>query len=103
MGVRGSEGYIMQIANSSILYNIRGLWQGQSKNPRFPDIFLVRLGDFAEFPMDKPPILRKFTPGMLEMLKKMMATGVRDGALFGGIPPLVTDEEGRHEWTPRGE
>jgi hypothetical protein len=102
MGVRGSEGYIMQIANSSILYNIRGIWQGQSKNPRFPAVFLVQMGEYFEAPMDKHPFKGKITPDMLEMLKKMMATGVRDGALLGGIP-LVTGGEGRPEWTPRRE
>ncbi|HEX9883466.1 MAG TPA: FecR family protein [Desulfobaccales bacterium] len=87
MGVRGTEGYSLLVPNSSMLYCIQGIWQGRSKNPRFPDVFLVRLGDYIEFPMDKPPVLGKFTPGMLEMLKKMMAAGVRDSGLLGGGPP----------------
>jgi len=87
LGVRGTEGYHLQVPNSSILYCTHGIWQGQSKNPRFPNVFLLHMGDYAEFPMDKHPFLGKITPAMLEMLKKMMDTGVRDGALWGGGPP----------------
>jgi hypothetical protein len=87
MGVRGTEGYLLQGPNSSMLFSTQGIWQGQSINPRFPGVLLFLAGDYVEFAMDKPPILGKFTPDMLEMIKKMMATGVRDGALWGGGPP----------------
>ncbi|MFH1595827.1 MAG: FecR family protein [Pseudomonadota bacterium] len=87
MGVRGTGGYLLQIPNSSMLYCTQGIWQGQSKNPRFPNVFLLHMGDYAEFPMDKPPFMGRITPDMLEMLKKMMAAGVRDSGLLGGGPP----------------
>jgi hypothetical protein len=87
MGVRGTGGYLLQIPNSSMLYCIQGIWQGQSKNPNFPTVFLLHMGEYGEFPMDKHPFKGKITPDMLEMLKKMMATGVRDSALWGGGPP----------------
>jgi hypothetical protein len=88
MGVRGTGGYLLQIPNSSMLYCIQGIWQGQSKNPNFPNVFLVQVGEYFESPMDKPPVLGKTTPGMLEMLQRMMDTGVRDGALLGGLHNL---------------
>jgi hypothetical protein len=87
MGVRGSEGYLLQTANSSMLFSIEGIWQGQSINPRFPSVLLFLAGDYVEFPADKPPILGKFTPDMLSLIKKLMLTGVRDSALWGGGPP----------------
>jgi hypothetical protein len=87
MGVRGTEGSSLLAPNISMLYCTRGIWQGQSKNPRFPDVLLVHQGYYAGFPLDKPPFLGKITPEMLELLKKLMATGVRDGAWWGGGPP----------------
>jgi len=102
MGVRGTEGYLLQVPNSSILYCIYGIWQGQSKNLNFPNLLLLHMGEYGEFPMDKQPFMRQTTPAMLELLKKMMDTGVRDTGFLGGIP-LITGGERRPELTPRWE
>jgi hypothetical protein len=88
MGVRGTAGYSFIVPNGSIHFCTLGIWQGQAKNPNFPSVILVRVGDYAEFPMDKPPVLGKTTPAMWEIIQRMMHTGVRDGALLGGLPHL---------------
>jgi hypothetical protein len=102
MGVRGTESFTFNIPNRTFHYLIKGIMEVRHINPKIPGVVLLKAPPpvYTEIPPDQPVYLgRPVTPPMLEMLQKMMDTGVRDGALLGGIPPLVTGEEGRPEWT----
>jgi hypothetical protein len=83
IGVRGTETYSLQKPNSTLVYLIRGLLEVKSINPDLPAVLLLQAMHFTEVPLNQQPRLAKpITPADLEMLKKMMITGVTDSLSF---------------------
>lgn len=93
IGVRGTEWYTLLKPNATFVYLLTGLLGVRSSDPRIPDLLLLRDMQFTQVLLGLPPSpARPITPADLDMLKKLMDTGVPDVALFappgeGRIPP----------------
>ncbi len=90
-GVRGTEIYTVLLPNATGAYLISGLLEGRSNNPQIPETVLLNPMEFTLISRGQPPRLpKKITPAMLEMLKTLMNTGLKDTAFLGvgGGPSL---------------
>ncbi len=90
IGVRGTEWYSLLKPNATYAYLLYGLLSVGSSDPKIPALMMLRAGQFTQVPLDKAPLpARPFTPADLEMLKKLMDSGVPQTAMFeppGGGP-----------------
>jgi hypothetical protein len=83
-GVRGTETYTVLLPNATGGYLISGLLEGRSNNPQIPETVLLNPMEFTLIALGQPPRLpKKITPAMLETLKALMNTGLKDTAFLG--------------------
>lgn len=90
-GVRGTEKYTVLLPNATGAYLISGLLEARSNNPQIPGTVLLNPMEFTLVPLGQPPRLpKKITAAMLEMLKILMNTGLKDTTFLGvgGGPSL---------------
>ena len=85
LGVRGTENlHACMLPNATGAYLISGLLEGRSNNPQIPETVLLNPMEFTMVPLNQPPrAVRKITPAMLETLKILMDTGLKDSAFLG--------------------
>ncbi len=84
LGVRGTETYTVLFPNATGAYLIRGLLETRSNNPQLPETELLNAMEFTMIPMGQRPRKRgRITPVMLDTLKALMETGLKDTALLG--------------------
>ena len=94
IGVRGTEWYTLLKPNATNIYLLQGLLGVVSINPDIPGVLMLAPGRFTQVPQDRPPLpARPFTGADLDLLKKLMDSGVPDVARFelpGEGPALPT-------------
>lgn len=99
MGVRGTNWYSLLMPNFTSIYLVDGLLEAKSNNPKIPAVLLLEALHFTQVMMGMQPQLPKpITPAMLELLQRMMDTGIRDGALLGGALHIGGGTQGLPEF-----
>jgi hypothetical protein len=99
LGVRGTEWYTLLMPNFTSIYLVSGLLDVKSINPQLPAVLPLKGLEFTQVPRGMQPQLpQRLTPAMLEMLQKMMATGIGDRVLLGGGPQLGAGPQGLEEF-----
>lgn len=84
LGVRGTENYTVLLPNTTGAYLINGLLEVRSNNPKIPEIVLLNAMKFSVVPLGQPPKMgQPIPPGMLEMLKNVMNTGLNEKMFLG--------------------
>ncbi len=84
LGVRGTENYTVLLPGATGAYLINGLLEVRSNNPQIPETVLVNAREFTMVPLGQPPRMpRSITPAMLEALKALMNTGLKDTSYLG--------------------
>ena len=84
LGVRGSEAFTVQMPNATGVYSISGLWEVGSSNPQILGKEVLGANEFIMVPLGRPlGRKQKITPAMLETLKILMDTGLKDTAYLG--------------------
>ena len=87
LGVRGTETYTALLPNGTGAYLINGLLEARSNNPQIPETVLLNPMEFTMIDLGRPPRMpKKITPAMLEALKALMNTGLKDTAYLGVGP-----------------
>jgi len=95
IGVRGSNPILLLMPSFTSVYLPFGLLEVSSNNPQIP--YQVMLGNmqFTQIPLGKQPFLpQALTPAMLQMLEKMMTTGITPGMFWTGPPAGGTGTAG---------
>jgi hypothetical protein len=93
VGVRGSNPYILPRPTFTSVYLPEGLLDVSSSDPNIPFHVPVHTMEFTQIPLRKQPYWpQPMTPAMLQMLERMMTTGVTPGALYIGPPPAPGEE-----------
>lgn len=93
VGVRGSNPFILLMPSFTSVYLPEGLLDVSSNDPNIPLHVPVHSWEFTQIIGGQQPYLpQTMTPAMLQMLEKMMNTGVTLGALFVGPPPATGEE-----------
>ena len=83
ISVGGTEWYTLLKPNDTNAYLLQGLLRVASINQRIPEVVLLKPGQFTQVPMDKAPLpARPFTGAGLDLLKKLMDSGVPNVAFF---------------------
>jgi hypothetical protein len=99
LGVRGTEWYTLLMPNFTSIYLVSGLLDVKSINPQLPAVLPLKGLEFTQVPRGMQPHMpQRLTPAMLDMLKKMMATGIGDHVLLGGGPQLGVGAQGLGEF-----
>jgi hypothetical protein len=89
IGVRGTDWYTLLMPNFTSVYLVNGLLDVKSNQPQIPAVLPLQAMQFTQVVMGLQPQLAKpVTPAMLQMLRKMMNTGIRDHVQLGGAPHL---------------
>ena len=84
LGVRGTEKYTILLPNATGAYLISGLLEARSNNLQIPETVLLNPMEFTLIALGQPPRMpKKITPAMLEALKALMNTGLKDTAFWG--------------------
>ncbi len=84
LGVRGTETYTVLLPNATGAYLIEGLLEVSSNNPQIQGGQLLGRMEFSTIPRGQPPTMpRPISPAMLEMLKNLMNTGLKETAFLG--------------------
>ncbi|MFI5355025.1 MAG: FecR domain-containing protein [Desulfobaccales bacterium] len=84
LGVRGTETYTVLLPNATGAYLIEGLLELSSSNPQIQGGQLLQSMEFSTIPLGQPPTIpRPISPAMLEMLKNLMNTGLKETAFLG--------------------
>lgn len=84
LGVRGTENYTVHLPAATGAYLVSGLLEARSNNPQIPETVLLNTLEFTLIPLgQRPRLSRKITPAMLETLKVLMDTGLKDTAFLG--------------------
>jgi hypothetical protein len=79
IGVRGTEWYTLIRPNSTNVYNLSGLLELSSSNPRIIGSIFLQALEYREVRRDQVPgPARSITPAILTMLRRMMYTGVTE-------------------------
>jgi len=87
IGVRGTEWYTLILPSLTTVFNIEGLLDLRSSNPRVAGSLLLPALQFSEIRLDQPPgAPRDLTSGILSTLRRMM---------FSGPGPILSDPTGR--------
>jgi hypothetical protein len=88
VGIRGSNPYVLLRPLSTFVYLPEGLLDVRSSDPNIPLVVPVHSWEWTQTPAVRQPYLPKpMTPAMLQMLERMMDTGVI------GPPPASGEEE----------
>jgi hypothetical protein len=99
LGVRGTEWYTLLMPNFTNIYLVSGLLDVKSINPQLPAVLPLRGLEFTQVPRGMQPQLpQRLTPAMLEMLQKMMGTGIGGHVLLGGALHLGGGAQGLGEF-----
>jgi hypothetical protein len=84
MGVRGTETYTVLLPNATGAYLIDGLLELRSNNRQVQGVQLLKRMEFSTISLGQPPRMPKpISPAMLEMLKNLMNTGLKETAFLG--------------------
>jgi hypothetical protein len=84
LGVRGTETYTVLLPAATGAYLVSGLLTASSNNPQIPPSVLLKAMQFTMIPLGRPPGLPQvLTPGMLQALKNLMDTGLKESAYLG--------------------
>ena len=87
LGVRGTEWYTLLMPNFTSVYLLGGLLDLKSNIPTIPAVLPLQARQFTQVVRGMQPQLpQPITPAMLEMLRKMMDTGIQDNSLLGVWP-----------------
>ena len=91
LGVRGTETYTVLLPAATGAYLVSGLLAASSNNPQIPDSVLLNTMQFTMIPLGQPPRLpQDLTPAMLQVLKNLMVTGLKESAYLGaGAAPGI--------------
>jgi hypothetical protein len=93
VGVRGSNPYILPMPTFTSVYLPEGLLYVRSSDPNIPFRVPVHTMEFTQIPLRKQPYWpQPMTPAMVQMLERMMTTGVTPRALYIGPPPAPGEE-----------
>jgi hypothetical protein len=93
IGVRGTGWYTLLMPNFTSVYLVDGFLDVKSIIPQIPAVLLLKRMEFTQVLTGMQPQLSKhMTLEMLDLLKKMMVTGIRDSALVGGATHLGRGE-----------
>ena len=93
VGVRGSNPFLLLMPAFTSVYLPEGLLDVSSSDPNIPLIVPVHSNQFTQVRQGQQPFLPQLmTPAMLQMLERMMNTGVTPGALYVGPPPTPGQE-----------
>jgi len=85
MGVRGTENFTVLLPNTTGAYLIDGLLELRSNNPQILGTVLLKNLELSMIPLGQPPgMARPITPAMVEMLRGLMNTGIKETAFLGG-------------------
>lgn len=85
LGTRGTEWYTLLMPNFTSAYLVHGLLDVRSNLASLPAVLTLTSMHFTQIRMGMQPLLAKpLTLAMLELLQKMMDTGVQDNLLLGG-------------------
>lgn len=96
-GVRGTEWYTLLLPNATRIFLVQGILSVNSANSQIPGQVLLHDREFTQILLNQPPTpARPFTAGDLELLKKMMFTGVTADL----APPLPGVTGMPRDWTP---
>jgi hypothetical protein len=83
LGVRGTEWYTLLKPNATLVFLIRGLMRVKSSDSRVIGAFSLQGGQFITAKLGQlPGPIRAITPEDLDLLRKLMDTGVPDSPLF---------------------
>ncbi len=83
LGVRGTEWYTLIKPNATLIFLIKGLMEVKSSDPKIPATFTLQAGQFMTVKLGQVPgPIRAITPADLDLLKKLMYTGVPESAQF---------------------
>lgn len=92
IGVRGTEWYTLILPGLTTVYNLEGLLDLRSSNPRVAGSLLLKALQYSEIRLDQPPgAPRDLTPAILSALRRMM---------FSGPGPVLSDPSGRSGQLP---
>ena len=81
--VQGTQWYTLLKPNATYAFLPQGLLGISSINPNIPARLILKSGEFTRVLLDQPPgPARPFTPADLDLLKKLMDSGVPDVARF---------------------
>lgn len=84
LGVRGTELYTVLLPAATGAYLVQGLLTASSNNPQIPPSVLLNAMQFTMIPLGQPPRLpQDLTPAMLQVLKNLMDTGLKESAYLG--------------------
>jgi len=84
MGVRGTENFSVLLPNTTGAYLIDGLLEVRSNNPQILGTVLLKKLEFIMIPLGQTPgMSRPISPAMLEMLRGLMSTGIKENAFLG--------------------
>jgi hypothetical protein len=87
IGVRGTEWYTLLMPNFTSVYLLGGLMDLKSNILTIPAVLPLQAGQFTQVLRGlQPQLPQAITPAMLEMLQKMMVTGIKDSSLLGAGP-----------------
>jgi len=93
VGVRGSNPFLLLRPLATFVYLPEGLLDVSSNDPNIPFKVPVHSWECLQIPSGQRPYLpQPMTPAMLQMLERMMDTGVSSGALYIGAPPTPGQE-----------
>jgi hypothetical protein len=93
VGVRGSNPFLLLRPLATFVYLPEGLLEVSSSNPNIPGKVPVSSWQCMEIQAGKAPFMpQPMTPAMLQMLERMMNTGVTPAALEVGPPPTTGEE-----------
>jgi hypothetical protein len=98
-GVRGTEWYTLLLPNATRIYLVQGILSVASSNPQVLGQLLLHDREFTEVLLNRPPApARPLTPADLELLKRLMFTGVTEDL----APPLPGGVSLPRDWMPPG-
>jgi len=84
LGVRGTESYSVLLPNTTGAYLMDGLLEARSNNPQIIATLLLKKRQFSLIHLGQAPgPAGNITPGMEEVLRGLMLSGIKDGAFLG--------------------
>jgi hypothetical protein len=93
VGIRGSNPFLLMRPRKTFVYLPEGLIDVSSSDPKIPLKVPVHSWQCVEIQAGKAPFMpQPMTPAMLQMLERMMNTGVTPAALEVGPPPGPGEE-----------
>jgi hypothetical protein len=97
IGVRGTDWYTLLAPAFTSVYLALGTLGVKSNLPTLPALLLLQSMQFTQVPMGKQPFLpQPITPDMLQVLEKLMDTGLVAGGLLGPGGPAAPEAAGQY-------